>query len=150
MTATSKGPEQTDNAVLHVESDGLEPVKIESPASSLVAIELAVKSHEGNVRLTNEDHYLVVRAERSLNTVQSNLPEGALKPSFHETAFGMAIADGIGGMPAGGVASRMALRQLVDLVGKTPGWVLRMDRRKTNTRMRRMANRSCTTYTPLT
>jgi protein phosphatase len=91
--------------------------------------------------LNNEDHYLAVRLERSLQTVLSNLPEGVLPHSFDETAYGMAVADEIGGMPDGAVASSMALRTLVALVVKTPDWIMRMNRRKAAVVKRRLTRR---------
>jgi protein phosphatase len=64
---------------------------------------------------------------RSLETLMTNLPEGVLPRSFDETAYGMLVADGMGGMAAGEVASRTALLTLVELVVNTPDWVMRMD-----------------------
>jgi protein phosphatase len=115
--------------------------KVESPASSLVKVDLAARSHAGNVRSTNEDHYLVVRAERSLNVALSNLPAGELPSSFDEVAYGAIVADGIGGMPAGQLASKMALSKLVELVAKTPDWIMKMNRGKAGEVQRRMARR---------
>jgi len=116
-------------------------VKPEDPPSSLVEVDLAAQSHAGNARANNEDHYLVVRLERSLQTLLSDLPEGILPHSFDETAYGMVIADGMGGMPAGEVASGMAVRALVDLVVKTPDWIMRMNRRKAAVVKRRLTRR---------
>ncbi len=95
--------------------------------SSLVHVALAARSHQGLVRSSNQDHYLAVRIGRSLETLMTNLPEGVLPRSFDETAYGMLVADGMGGMAAGEVASRTALLTLVELVVNTPDWIMRMD-----------------------
>src|SRR5262245_53837423 len=116
-------------------------LKLENPPSSVVEVDLAARSHVGNIRPNNEDHYLTVRVDRSLQVVRSNLPEGALPTNFDETAYGMVVADGMGGMPAGELASSMALRVLVDLVAKTPDWIMRMNRRKAAVVKRRLTQR---------
>lgn len=116
-------------------------VKLENPPSSLVEVELAAQSHVGAVRLNNEDHYLIVCLERSLQTMLSNLPEGLLPHSFDETIYGMVVADGDSRTPGGAVASSMALCKLVELVVKTPGWIMRMNRRKAAVVKRRLIRR---------
>jgi len=120
---------------------GAECAKTENPHSSLVEVDLAAQSHAGKVRPNNEDHYLAVRVERSLHVVQSSVSAGVLPRIADETAYGMIVADGIGGLPAGGLASSMALAKLVDLVVKTPDWIMRMNRRKAAVIKRRMIQR---------
>ena len=115
--------------------------RLERPPSALVEVDLGAMSHTGNVRAHNEDHYLAVRVERSLQRVLSNLDAGAVPHSSEEVAYGMCVADGLGGMPAGGLASTLALKSLVDLVLKTPDWIMKMNRRKAVTVKRRMVQR---------
>src|SRR4051794_33041177 len=93
------------------------------PRVTSVEVDLAALSHPGRVRPNNEDHYLVVRAGRYLRTWMTNLPEGCVPREFEETAYGMVVADGMGGMAAGEVASQLALTLLVDLVLDTPDWI---------------------------
>ncbi|HKP11781.1 MAG TPA: PP2C family serine/threonine-protein phosphatase [Blastocatellia bacterium] len=109
--------------------------------SSMFSVELAARSHPGSDGAHNEDHYLVLRAERVLENLLTNLPESLLPGKFDEVAYGMIIADGLGGMPAGEAASAMALCKLVELVVETPDWVLRMNRRKAAVVKRRMSER---------
>lgn len=90
---------------------------------SLMAVDLASATHQGHVRANNEDHHLVVRFRRSLDSLHSNLAEGMLAPSYNVTGYGLLVADGLGGMAAGEVASRTALTRLVELVVDTPDWV---------------------------
>jgi PPM family protein phosphatase len=110
--------------------------------TALAQVELAGQSHQGHVRDNNEDHYLAVRMSRSLETVLTNLKEGVLPKSFAETAYGMLVADGMGGMAAGEVASRAALLKLTELVAQTPDWIMKMNQRENaETVMRRMTHR---------
>jgi serine/threonine protein phosphatase PrpC len=110
--------------------------------SARVKVDLAAQSHQGHVRDSNEDHYLAVRITRSLETVLTNLGEGVLPKSFDETAYGMLVADGMGGMAAGEIASSTALLRLLELVAETPDWIMKMNQRENAaTLMRRMTLR---------
>src|SRR6185295_11984641 len=95
-----------------------------------VKVDLAAQSHQGHVRDNNEDHYLAVRITRSLETVLTNLGEGVLPKRFDEIAYGMLVADGMGGMAAGEIASSAALLKLLELVVQTPDWIMRMNQRQ--------------------
>ncbi len=89
-------------------------------------VDIVGVSHRGRVRETNEDHFLIVRFGRFLETVQTNLVDR--QPSrIQETGYGMFVADGVGGHAAGEVASELAIRTVVDLVLATPDWILRLD-----------------------
>ncbi|HXI24519.1 MAG TPA: protein phosphatase 2C domain-containing protein, partial [Pyrinomonadaceae bacterium] len=81
-------------------------------------------THPGYVRANNEDHYLVVRFGRSLQNVCTNLEPSLLASSYDLTGYGLLVADGVGGMAAGEVASQKALAKLVELVVDTPDWIL--------------------------
>jgi serine/threonine protein phosphatase PrpC len=100
-----------------------------SPASisSLVGVEPGAASHKGMVRPNNEDHYLVARFDRAMQLLMTNLPPGQVPHRSAETAYGMVVADGLGGAAAGEVASRTAITALVDLVLRTPDWIMRPD-----------------------
>lgn len=97
------------------------------PYSSLVQVDLAGLSHTGLKRTNNEDHFLISRFGRFFETVQSNLPADTVPARCEETGFGMVVADGMGGRPAGEEASRLAISSLVNLVLHTPDWILRVD-----------------------
>jgi protein phosphatase len=95
--------------------------------STRVQVDLGALSDQGKVRPINEDHFLVSRFDRSMQTLLTNLPPGHVPARHGETAYSMLVADGMGGHSAGEVASRNAISSLVDLVLETPDWILRLD-----------------------
>jgi protein phosphatase len=97
------------------------------PFSALVQVDAAGLSHAGCVRPSNEDHFLICRFGRYLQTVQTNLPDMAQMSRFDERGHGFVVADGMGGNPAGEMASSQAIHILINLVLYTPDWVLRLD-----------------------
>ena len=110
-------------------------------SSTAVQVELAARSHPGNVRPNNEDHYLVVRIYRALQTVLTNLPEGVVPKQTEEAGYGMVVADGMGGMAAGEVASQLAIRTLIHLIPATPDWVMKGGEQELERIVQRMAER---------
>jgi protein phosphatase len=110
-------------------------------ASSAVQVDLAALSHPGKVRPNNEDHFLVVRFHRALQTLLTNLPEGLLPVGVEEVGYGMIVADGMGGRAAGEVASQLAIRTLINLVLATPDWVMMRGQPDAERVMQRMAER---------
>jgi serine/threonine protein phosphatase PrpC len=97
------------------------------PPSSTVQVDIAGLSHPGNVRPNNEDHFLVVRFGRFLESLETNLPADQVPARFEEYGYGLAIADGMGGHAAGEEASRLAITTLLNLVLSAPDWILRAD-----------------------
>jgi PPM family protein phosphatase len=117
--------------------DGLSP----RTASSAVQVDLAALSDQGKVRPNNEDHFLVVRFNRALQTMLTNLPEGLIPFRAEEVGYGMVVADGMGGKAAGEVASRLAIRTLINLALATPDWVMTRGEPEIERVMQRMAER---------
>ncbi len=116
--------------------DDTEPVLIqqaetprERPYSPPVRVVAAGLSHKGNVRKDNQDHYLVARVGRSLDTLVTSLPKGEVPERFDETGFALMVADGMGGAAAGEVASRVAISTLVNIVLDVPDWIMKLDER---------------------
>lgn len=95
--------------------------------SSLIRIDISALSHTGYRRSNNEDHYLVVRLGRTLQTVSTSLPPGDLPERTEEVNHVMIVADGMGGHQAGEIASRMAITTLVSLALDIPDWIFRID-----------------------
>jgi protein phosphatase len=95
-----------------------------NPGCAAVTADLAAMSHQGKVRPNNEDNFLVVRFGRFLQTMLTSLPEGHVPDEFGEAGYGMIVADGMGGMAAGEVASQLAITLLINLVLETPDWIL--------------------------
>lgn len=105
-------------------------------------VDLGAVSHTGHVRENNEDSYLVMRFGRSLQNLMTNLTEDVLEPSYSMSGYGMLVADGMGGMAGGEVASRLALSKLVDLIVDTSDWTLALQHeRDVTTVLERMAER---------
>ena len=110
-------------------------------ASAHAQVDLGGMSHQGLVRSRNEDCFLIVRADRALKVVATNVPEAAIPARFDELGFGMMVADGMGGMSAGDVASRMAIQTLVTLALNTPDWIMRTGQSENERILARMTER---------
>ncbi|WP_435009476.1 PP2C family protein-serine/threonine phosphatase [Tundrisphaera lichenicola] len=92
-----------------------------------VEVEFAAISDPGRVRTNNEDHYLITRMSRTYRPLRTNMPAGELPDPFDDVAYGMVVADGMGGMSAGEKASQLAIRTGVELVLNSPRWATRID-----------------------
>lgn len=93
-------------------------------------VELGSITHQGLVRENNEDSFLTIRFGRSLERLSTSLDEYLLEQNYSITGYGLLVADGMGGMAAGEVASRMAICKLVELVVDTSDWTLELKRNK--------------------
>jgi protein phosphatase len=133
------GSDQEDTAELPVQREP-EP-RQPAGASSLVEVDLAALSHPGKVRRNNEDHFMAARFDRSMRTLLTNLPEAEVPRAYAETAYGMLVADGVGGAAGGEVASRTAIHALVDLVIETPDWIMQLDEPLAREVLQRMERR---------
>lgn len=103
-----------------------EPVRKSAPAMR-IEVDLAGLSDRGKRRHNNEDHFLIGRIDRTWHKVMSNVPGNAIPDTHTETAYGLLVADGMGGHAGGEVASRVAISTFVDLVLQTPDLIMRSD-----------------------
>src|SRR4051812_16573408 len=93
-------------------------------------VELAAATHQGHVRENNEDSYLLIRFGRSLERLSTSLDNYLLDQNYCLTGYGMLVADGMGGMAGGEVASRMAICKLLELLNDTSDWTLALKQNK--------------------
>jgi PPM family protein phosphatase len=95
-------------------SSSLLPGPLDAPPPSVdVQVEFGAWSRPGPSRSVNDDHYLILRLGRHMETVMTSLPEGEVPKRFDESGYGIVIADGLGG--SGETASRLAISTLAHL-----------------------------------
>jgi protein phosphatase len=112
-------PNVTDTAELPAVDDL--SAKHFGPSPPPVRVTFGALSHPGLVRANNEDHYLVTQRRRTRTVLLTNLPAGTLRPS-DDTAYVLAVADGMGGAAFGELASTLALRSGWDQAPGTIKW----------------------------
>jgi len=109
------------------------------PHSTSVKVDLAATSHPGKVRNRNEDHYMVSRVSRHMEVLMDNLPVGEIPHDVGETGYCMVVADGMGGMNAGDVASMMAISTGVRLADKSVKWGFKINEKEARELLNRMS-----------
>ncbi len=100
---------------------------IPPPAASRLEADVAAITDIGRVRETNEDAYLVGRIGRYFERLSSNLPDVLVPARSEECGTLMMVADGMGGMAGGEVASHTAIARMVQMVFASPKWALKLD-----------------------
>lgn len=91
-------------------------------------VDVAGLSHTGSVRESNEDHFLVAAMRRSVEVRDSNLPAPQLPARFATaTGYLMVVADGVGGMSGGALASSSAVATTLEYVSQAAGCFQRFD-----------------------
>lgn len=127
MTDPNEPPSRKKN---EDEDTGEIPIYREEPRPAprpVISVDAFGLSHQGKVRLNNEDHYLVSKVGRMMETLASNMPEGDVPERVDQIGYVMMVADGMGGAPGGEVASRLAISTLVRIVLDVPDWIMRPD-----------------------
>jgi protein phosphatase len=87
--------------------------------------EFGAASHVGLVRRENQDHYVVLRRVRTQQLLHTNVPTERLELPTDET-YAMAVADGMGGVGQGALASEIAIRTAWELAGRTTSWLMKL------------------------
>ena len=103
----------------------------ENPLSSRVRIDFGSVSNTGKVRANNEDAFLIYRMGRFWQKISTNLEASVLPNQQEEISYVMAVADGMGGLEGGEIASRTALTTIVDLVLSSVKWASKLDQPET-------------------
>ncbi len=100
------------------------------PDSMSVRADFGAVSHPGKVRLSNEDHFLVFRLCRTQENLLTNIRDDELSQQAGEAGYSMIVADGMGGMAAGEVASRLAITTALKLVNTSAKWGFKINKKE--------------------
>ncbi len=101
----------------------------ENEPHELTEATVGAVTHAGKVRPINEDHYLVVRRQRSREVIRTSLPVELLEAE-RQQAYTLAVADGLGGRRFGELASFLALRTGWELGGSEVKWTFKLNVRE--------------------
>ena len=83
------------------------------------------------MRAKNEDHFLVSKVSRNHEILLTNVPDDQFPAHTGDDGYSMFVADGMGGMAAGEVASRLAITTGAQARSKTrPSGASRSTRKK--------------------
>lgn len=96
-----------------------------APGLETVPMEFGAATHIGLVRSTNEDHFAVFQRRRIAAPILSSLNPDDL-PRRESTSYLLVVADGMGGMQSGELASRTVLKTMLALVGQATSWVMKL------------------------
>jgi protein phosphatase len=100
------------------------------PETMTITAEFGAVSHAGKVRTKNEDHFLVSQISRKQEILSTNLPEDQFPSYTGENGYLFIVADGMGGMAAGEVASRLAISTSVNLIQRSTKWGFKINQRE--------------------
>jgi len=109
------------------------------PSSLSVRVSFGAVSDAGMVRARNEDHYMVARVRRTFNVLAHNLPKNEMPDFIGEDAYAMVVADGMGGMNAGDVASMLAISTGVKLADKSVKWGFKINEKEARDVLNRLS-----------
>jgi protein phosphatase len=100
------------------------------PVSTAVRADFGAISHAGLVRSKNEDHFLVSQTVREHRVLLSNVPGEHMPVPMGDAGYVIIVADGMGGMAAGEVASRQAIETGLKLIQNSPKWGFKINKKE--------------------
>lgn len=95
-------------------------------SSSKIRVDFGAVSDKGK-RPNNEDAFLILQTGRYMQKLNTNIEPELIPDRYEENAYGMAVADGMGGLAAGEIASSMAITTIVNLMLSSVKWALKLD-----------------------
>ena len=101
-----------------------------------VRVQFGAMSHVGKVREHNEDQFLIVRMQKTLEVIQESLPAKKDPDVEHLDAYVFLVADGIGGAEAGERASAYVVQQAKKHLLFTAKWYFSLDDPDVEVRLR--------------
>ena len=102
------------------------PQRFFGPRPQPIKVRFGAVSDRGKKRSNNEDHYAVVRRERSRTVLATNVPDANMAQTKEE-AYVMVVADGIGGAAFGQLASMLAVQTAWELAERETCWAFNVD-----------------------
>ncbi len=94
------------------------------PKEPELDVEIVACTHPGKKRKRNEDHYAVIERKRSSKMLLSNLPNPDAATDCTK-AYGLLVADGIGGAPFGDYASQFAIETILHSANLATSWLMK-------------------------
>ena len=120
---------ETTDYELTISPSALETGVVKPPTSQ-ISFDFAAVSDPGKVRVKNEDHYLVSKISRHHEVLATNVTGNHLSTPYGDDGYAMFVADGMGGMAAGEVASRLAITTALKLVNHSPKWGFKINKKE--------------------
>jgi protein phosphatase len=121
-----KSPSEQDTAEFFLPISNFE-VQHPRPFSSEIKVRFGAVTDKGKRRNNNEDAFLIFRTGRYFQKVMTNIQKDLVPEHHEENGYAMAVADGMGGLAAGEVASSMVLTTIVNLMLSSVKWALKLD-----------------------
>jgi protein phosphatase len=91
-----------------------------------LSYDFGAASHIGLRRSENQDRYVVLRRTRTQQLLFTNVATETLSLPSDE-AYAIAVADGMGGVGFGSLASEIAIRTAWDVAGQATSWVMKLE-----------------------
>ncbi|HVS37533.1 MAG TPA: protein phosphatase 2C domain-containing protein [Gemmataceae bacterium] len=101
-----------------------------------VRLEFAARTQIGKARPINQDQYLIARLGKAVNVLAAAAAPEQGWPILQREGYCFLVADGMGGGPAGEVASAFVVREALAHLLETAKWFFRLDDPDENVRLR--------------